>query len=175
MKLAIIDKKIKRLEGVKHTYFNLLTWDAKEQIKHLHLNDPEVWTPEKIADSYPITAENARKLLRSNWSPKTLDELATHDQKVISNWNLLADETNGEQRGPAVNIYEEFKQSNRLALLRNACGLPGVSFERSSVIHADSFAIHESILVVNNKSEKGMIWRFEVHVNYSCHLLLSIK
>lgn len=150
MKLAIIAKKMKRLEGQKHTYFNLLTWDAKEQIKHLHLNDPEEWTAEKIADSYPITVENAKKLLRSRWSPKTLDELAQHDQKVIANWNMLAEEQNGEQRGPAVNIYEEYKKANKLALLKHACGLPGVDFERTSIIHADSLAIHESILAVIN-------------------------
>lgn len=148
IKLAIIAKKMKRLEGEKHTYFNLLTWDAKEQIKHLHLNDPEEWTAEKIADSYPITVDNARKLLRSNWSPKTLDELARHDQKVIGNWRLLAEEEKSEQRGPPVNIYEEYKKANKLALLKNACGLPGVDFERASIIHADSLAIHESILAV---------------------------
>ena len=39
-KLAIVNKKIAKLEGRKEPVFNLLTWDAKEQIKHLHLNDP---------------------------------------------------------------------------------------------------------------------------------------
>ena len=53
MRLGIIHKKLNRLEGEKHTHFNLLTWDAKEQIKYLHLNDPEMWTIEKLSDSYP--------------------------------------------------------------------------------------------------------------------------
>jgi hypothetical protein len=40
-KTAIIMKKIAKLEGRgEERDFNLLTWDAKEQIKHLHLNDP---------------------------------------------------------------------------------------------------------------------------------------
>lgn len=146
-KLGIIKKKMKRLNGEKHTYFNLLTWDAKEQIKYLHLQDPEFWTPEKIADSYPISEENVKKLLKSKWSPKTLDDLANHDQKVIDNWRSLTESS--EPRGPAINIYEELKETNRMALLKYACGLPDVEFERQAVIYKDSYAIHESILCVS--------------------------
>ena len=40
VKLGIIMKRMKKLEGNQHKYINLLTWDAKEQIKYLHLNDP---------------------------------------------------------------------------------------------------------------------------------------
>ena len=40
IKYGIIKKKMSTLEGNKHKYFNLLSWDAKEQIKYLNLNDP---------------------------------------------------------------------------------------------------------------------------------------
>jgi hypothetical protein len=40
IKYGIIKKKMNILHGNKYTYFNLLTWDAKEQIKYLHLNEP---------------------------------------------------------------------------------------------------------------------------------------
>jgi hypothetical protein len=40
MKRAIIKKKLLKLEGRQETNFNLLTWDAKEQIKYLNLNEP---------------------------------------------------------------------------------------------------------------------------------------
>ena len=40
IKYGIIRKKMNILHGNKYTYFNLLTWDAKEQIKYLHLNEP---------------------------------------------------------------------------------------------------------------------------------------
>lgn len=43
LKLAIVRKKMKKLEGGEldqERPFNLLTWDAKEQIKHLNLNNP---------------------------------------------------------------------------------------------------------------------------------------
>jgi hypothetical protein len=40
MKMAIIKKKIAKIEGEKYRNTNLLTWDAKEQIKYLNLNYP---------------------------------------------------------------------------------------------------------------------------------------
>ncbi len=142
---------MKRLSGDRHTYFNLLTWDAKEQIKHLSLEDPNMWTPEKIAESYPIDIENIKKLLRSKWSPKTLDELARHDEKVIQNWKKLAEcVADGEARGPAVNFYEDMMKSNRMALMKHACGLPGVDFTRSATIFSDSFDVHEAVLAVRH-------------------------
>lgn len=40
VKRGIIMKRMNTLEGNKYKYLNLLTWDAKEQIKYLHLNEP---------------------------------------------------------------------------------------------------------------------------------------
>ncbi len=40
IKYGIIKKKMSTLEGYTHSYFNLLSWDAKEQIKYLNLNEP---------------------------------------------------------------------------------------------------------------------------------------
>jgi hypothetical protein len=40
VKMAILKKKIAKIEGQETFNFNLLTWDAKEQIKHLNLNEP---------------------------------------------------------------------------------------------------------------------------------------
>lgn len=146
IKYGIIKKKMSTLEGYTHSYFNLLSWDAKEQIKYLNLNEPDYWTVEKICESFPITEENCRKLLRSKWTPKTLDDLSRHDEKVIENWKKLTSSENTEPSGPAINIYEEYKKSNRLALLKNACGLPDVEFKRKTLIFNDSFSIHESVL-----------------------------
>ena len=39
-KIAIIKKKVAKLEGHEEENLNLLTWDAKEQIKHLNIIDP---------------------------------------------------------------------------------------------------------------------------------------
>jgi hypothetical protein len=40
IKRAIIKKKLLKLEERSEPNFNLLTWDAKEQIKYLNLNEP---------------------------------------------------------------------------------------------------------------------------------------
>lgn len=40
IKMAIVSKKIAKLEGRQPKSINLLTWDAKEQIKQLNLNYP---------------------------------------------------------------------------------------------------------------------------------------
>jgi hypothetical protein len=42
IKLGIIKKKMDKLNGTREPNFNLLTWDAKEQIKYLHLNEPGI-------------------------------------------------------------------------------------------------------------------------------------
>lgn len=34
---------------------NLLTWSEKEQIRHLNTEHPEEWTPEQLAESFPVT------------------------------------------------------------------------------------------------------------------------
>lgn len=40
IKIGIIKKKMAKLEGNEQNNFNLLTWDAKEQIKYLNSNEP---------------------------------------------------------------------------------------------------------------------------------------
>lgn len=45
---------------IKEKYFkenmpNLLTWSEKEQIRHLATTEPDEWTPERLAESFPIT------------------------------------------------------------------------------------------------------------------------
>lgn len=50
---------------VKDKYFkenmpNLLTWSEKEQIRHLATTNPDEWTPERIAESFPVTAQVAK-------------------------------------------------------------------------------------------------------------------
>jgi hypothetical protein len=99
-KIAIIKKRMAKLYGQDEKMFNLLTWDAKEQIKYLNLNEPHIWTPERIAECFPISVQSAKKLLTSKWAPKTLDDLADHDQRVIYNWSQLAKMNNGKELEP---------------------------------------------------------------------------
>jgi hypothetical protein len=151
VKLAIIKKKMNQMENgpdANRNLNNLLTWDAKEQIKYLNLNEPEVWSVEKICDTFPITEESCRKLLKSKWAPRTLDELCRHDEFVLENWKRLANEENIEPGGPAINVYEELKKQNKINLMKYAAGIPEVYFERKAQVFSDSYSIHQTLLAV---------------------------
>lgn len=58
--------KITTLKIIEKKYFkkpkepNLLTWTAKEQLKYLNSMDPGLWTPEKLAESFPISVEGVK-------------------------------------------------------------------------------------------------------------------
>ncbi|KAG6441571.1 hypothetical protein O3G_MSEX001892 [Manduca sexta] len=79
---------------VKEKYFkenlpNLLTWSEKEQIRHLASTQPDEWTPEKIAESFPVTAPIVKKLLKYPWKPATEQRIERHDASVMRNWKEL--------------------------------------------------------------------------------------
>lgn len=57
---TLVGKHELRHHIVKDKYFkehmpNLLTWSEKEQIRHLASSEPDEWTPERIAESFPVT------------------------------------------------------------------------------------------------------------------------
>lgn len=59
---TLIGKHELRHHIVKERYFkenmpNLLTWSEKEQIRHLATTQPNDWTPERIAESFPVTEQ----------------------------------------------------------------------------------------------------------------------
>ncbi|KAJ8718535.1 hypothetical protein PYW08_002772 [Mythimna loreyi] len=91
---TLIGKYELRHHIVKEKYFkenmpNLLTWSEKEQIRHLASTEPDEWTPEKIAESFPITEQAAKKLLKFPWKPATEQRIARHDASVMRNWKEL--------------------------------------------------------------------------------------
>lgn len=67
MNESLMGKYEMRHRIVKEKYFkenmpNLLTWSEKEQIRHLASTEPDEWTPEKIAESFPVTVPVAKVL-----------------------------------------------------------------------------------------------------------------
>lgn len=91
---TLIGKYELRHRIVKEKYFkenmpNLLTWSEKEQIRHLATTQPDEWTPEKIAESFPVTEQVVQKLLKFPWKPATEQRIARHDQSVVRNWKEL--------------------------------------------------------------------------------------
>ncbi|GBP34428.1 Neugrin [Eumeta japonica] len=87
-----------RRQIVKNKYFeestpNLLTWSEKEQIRHLHNTEPTEWTPERIAESFPITVAVAKKILKYPWKPATEQRIARHDANAMRNWKEMEEGT----------------------------------------------------------------------------------
>ncbi|XP_075979853.1 uncharacterized protein LOC142979010 [Anticarsia gemmatalis] len=92
---------------VKEKYFkenmpNLLTWSEKEQIRHLAATEPDEWTPERIAASFPVTVPVVKRLLKYPWKPSTEQRIARHDANVMRNWKELKD--------GSLNIPDELRQ-----------------------------------------------------------------
>lgn len=91
---TLMGKHEMRHHIVKEKYFkenlpNLLTWSEKEQIRHLASTQPDEWTPEKIAESFPVTAPIVKKLLKYPWKPATEQRIERHDASVMRNWKEL--------------------------------------------------------------------------------------
>ncbi|XP_017052789.1 uncharacterized protein LOC108095959 [Drosophila ficusphila] len=80
---------------IKHKYFrdaklpNLLLHAEKEQIRLLHERDPEEWSVERLAESFPATPEIVQKILRAKWRPRSVQRIRSHDKTVVNNWQLL--------------------------------------------------------------------------------------
>ncbi|KAH8284363.1 hypothetical protein KR018_010185 [Drosophila ironensis] len=80
---------------IRHKYFreaklpNLLFHAEKEQMRLLHERDPEEWSIERLAESFPATPEIVQKVLRAKWRPKSVQRIRSHDKTVIQNWEQL--------------------------------------------------------------------------------------
>lgn len=81
---------------------NLLSWAAKRQIRHLHRSDPEEWTPEQLAEKFPVSAEGVQKLLKSRDDVRSEEQIRKHDEKIAANWKTL-----GLNGGPIVPAAEK--------------------------------------------------------------------
>lgn len=80
---------------IKRKYFkyeqetNLLTYSAKEQIRYLHEMDSSTWNPKKISESFPISENGAKKLLKNNSVLTCPERIKQHDAKVTQRWDIL--------------------------------------------------------------------------------------
>lgn len=86
-----IKHMIVRSKYFKETQLNFLTWAEKEQIRHLHQNDSEEWSVQKLADSFPADELTITKILRANWQPRNDDRVRRHDKGVRRSWQALLD------------------------------------------------------------------------------------
>uniref|UniRef100_A0A1B6D6T7 Uncharacterized protein n=1 Tax=Clastoptera arizonana TaxID=38151 RepID=A0A1B6D6T7_9HEMI len=81
-----------KFKSIEQKYFksdpnpNMLTWAEKEQIRHLHEENPTIWTPDKLSASFPALPEVIKKVLKSSWKPQSADRIINHDKSVSQNW-----------------------------------------------------------------------------------------
>lgn len=91
---------------VKHKYFretklpNLLTYAEKEQIRTLHARDPEEWTADRLAESFPATTEVVKKIITAKWQARNDHRVRKHDEVVIQNWEKFRSDPNLLQLPP---------------------------------------------------------------------------
>ncbi|XP_063434049.1 uncharacterized protein LOC134715652 [Mytilus trossulus] len=93
LKKKIIERKYFKKTPEK----NVLTWQAKEQMRYLNQEYPEEWTVEKLIESFPVSREGVIGILKSTYLPSDEKEIRKHDDKAILNINnikkMLADNT----------------------------------------------------------------------------------
>ncbi|XP_066593375.1 DNA ligase 1-like [Prorops nasuta] len=65
---------------------SFLTYVEKEEIKSLHKNDPNLWTPEELSKSFPALPTTIKKILKSKWSPDSAERIIDYDNYVSKNW-----------------------------------------------------------------------------------------
>lgn len=68
---------------------NFLTSVEKDQILKLHRSNPEEWTVEMLSQSFPALPDTIKKILKSNWSYKSVERIMRYDAVVINNWKLF--------------------------------------------------------------------------------------
>lgn len=87
-----LKKEQVKFHMIKNKYFkeqkmpNFLTWSEKEQIRELHKSEPNDWTPERLAESFPAVEEVIVKILKSKWTPANMKRVQRHDESVRKNW-----------------------------------------------------------------------------------------
>lgn len=63
-----------------------LTFAEKELICKLHRFNPDEWTVERLSESFPALPETIQKILRTKWSPKSVEKVVQYDNVVTRNW-----------------------------------------------------------------------------------------
>lgn len=122
-KNRILKRKERAQLGPKEP--NILTWAARAQIRFLHAQDPYQWTPEVLADSFPVSKEAIISILKSKRLPEDENEIEKHDRKVHRNWLKLKSELESK-KDTDINLEGRTHIDNRLSKMINAAGIPSL-------------------------------------------------
>ena len=87
-KQKVIAKKLWNLYRQKEP--NILTWAARSQILYLHKKDPIYWTPEMLSQSFPVSTNVIKAILKRDFLPPNEEFVKDYDNEVTTNWLKLA-------------------------------------------------------------------------------------
>ncbi|KAL8610782.1 hypothetical protein ACOMHN_016765 [Nucella lapillus] len=140
---------------------NLLTWNAKQQIRYLHQQLPEDWTPQQLAQSFPISEEGVRRLLKNSYVPRSEEEIAKHDRRVMAHRRQLR-QTLALGSGPGevtqtqtqTHPFQYIIEAGKLPLMINAGGSAQLAAPRERCAQRGGrMGVFESILAGSQDAE----------------------
>ncbi|BES88352.1 Neugrin [Nesidiocoris tenuis] len=91
------DRTRKRIEfkRIERQYFerkqktNFLLWSEKEQIRQLHQSDPDQWSFQRLAESFPATPAVIKKIVAARWKMRDVAQMQKHDDRVVATWKAF--------------------------------------------------------------------------------------
>ncbi|XP_067666676.1 uncharacterized protein [Haliotis asinina] len=154
-RLQLKRKILQRKYFKKVPELNLLSWNAKEQIRYLHAEYPYDWTVTRLAKSFPVSEEGIIAILKSSYVLKQQQEIVRHDNRVRKNWlavksylkenNHVLEDIEG---GPVAVSVRHLTSSDKLPLVINAGGIDNVVVPNrlTSRTHQKKLGLFESIV-----------------------------
>lgn len=121
-------KTIEKKYFKKEKNLNLLTWKAKEQMRHLHYNKGRQWPVTELCDHFPVCEDSVYKILKSRLRLYTAEQIESHDETVRKNWVGLLQKIQERQELP-VSVIKGFFDSNEQCVISNALGLSDQPFD----------------------------------------------
>ncbi|XP_045156180.2 uncharacterized protein LOC123522814 [Mercenaria mercenaria] len=142
IKRKIIEKKERALYGEKMP--RLLTWAARLQIIYLNKTDPAYWTPDMLAESFPVSKHGVIRILKQNHIPLDEEYIHEYDKGVYMNWLRLKkakqDFINGRTVDPE---FRSIVESEKLSLMKNAAGSLTLPIPETSYLQVTQKTIAE--------------------------------
>ncbi|XP_041361127.1 uncharacterized protein LOC121377263 [Gigantopelta aegis] len=133
---------------------NILSWNTKEQIRLLNRKDPDEWTVDRLADSFPVSRDSIIRILKSTYRPTTDAEIAKHDQRARNHFLAFKSALDDEQIAFHDHVMSKMKMEAG-SLLNDA----GKQSERS-LVQVDKIGMFEAIVkdipVKYGQSVKGL-------------------
>lgn len=152
---------------------NFLTWAEKEQIRRLNKEDPNEWTPKRLAEKFPAIESIIVKVVKAKWTLANPKRLQKHDETVHKNWELFNSNQMTDLDPDVYNHLYKFSKRNLNSVeqedIQTSDRLEFESNKRieendlvhneksSAVTHKQSNNAGEVVSVDNSSAENGVV------------------